>query len=179
MSSAVQRTQQTEITFLAVVVSARRDARRVRKSDWYLIDDTLPLLDPLGSDSRPGRPPSRHHAIISVWRDIDEFRPRPGEIVLVRGAKVNRNYVEDTETHRLRKLDKGMAAEWGLLNLYPNVRPGWWATEEMLEGMEVEGFRELREWRDGVLKREEQEERAWEEQQILRREREITEKEEA
>ena len=140
------------------------------------MDGSLPHLPP-SSPSAPPPPVRRRRTILSVWRDIAEFRPRPGDIVFVRGARVNRRYEEDTATQRLRKVG-GEGAEWGLLNVYANARPDWWVAGERLEGMAVEGYAELVKWRDEVLTRELQQEAQWEEDVRMRNEKEIAEREE-
>jgi hypothetical protein len=111
--------------------------------------------------------------VLSVWRDQDAFdaAAKPGSILAIYGAAVNKNYEEDVINKVLKQVPTKVPH--GHLNIY-NSNPGGWYVFE--PGEEVEGYKELVEWRDSVLRQEKKEE---DEELERRRKKEEEEKERA
>jgi hypothetical protein len=144
------------INVLAVLLGPRPDARKTRKKDYYIQEPSSIVVS--------GR---RRKTVLSIWRDQATFERdvKPGCILVIYGAAVNKNYEEDA-AYKILRFVKGKVPH-GHLNIYNDHPAHWYACEPT----NVPGYGELVIWRDQVLKRELQ----LEEEEELERERVLKE----
>jgi hypothetical protein len=91
--------------------------------------------------------------VLSIWRECDQAafdrEVKPGDIFVLYGAAVNKNYEENVTYKVLEKL-KGEKSAHGHLNIYKDHPGGWYACNPV----DVQGHDELVVWRDQVLRLE-------------------------
>ncbi|KAA8909019.1 hypothetical protein FN846DRAFT_776850, partial [Sphaerosporella brunnea] len=131
-------------------------ARKTRKKDYYIQDSTSIVLH---------HPRRRRKTVLSIWRDQDAFERdvKPGSIVALQGAAVNKNYEEDVAYKILRFMKEKVPH--GHLNIYNDHPPSWYVCDPV----NMPGYAELLVWRDQVLRRELQLEREEEEEEEERK----------
>ncbi|KAI5796631.1 hypothetical protein EDC01DRAFT_49330 [Geopyxis carbonaria] len=130
------------INALVVIIAHRFDKRGKAKNDFY-VQDMSSILE--------GEPTqTRRKTVLSVWRDLNVFKPSPGNIVVVLGAGVNKVYSDDEVGQVLYRKVGG--DEHGHLNIYP-TNPGKWWIHDLCDDI---GQTELERWYWGERMEEEQ-----------------------
>ncbi|CUS11684.1 unnamed protein product [Tuber aestivum] len=165
-------THGTRASFLAVLLCRRHpyDNKSLdgSKQDWYLWDPTSKLLPPSPSTTTPPHLPHRRRkTILSVWRDHSKFQPTPGTILALRNLTIDKHWNDTLADQNWREIldDKhwderigppvkmakvGRATGHGNINAFPTTPAEWF----LLDAGGVEGYRSVKEWWEGVGRRE-------------------------
>ena len=162
----------TLIAFLAVLLCRRHpyDNKSLdgAKQDWYLWDPTSKIIPPPPS-TNTSRPllSRRRKTILSVWRDQSKFQPTPGTILALRNLTIDKHW-NDTiadqnwkeildDKHwderigppvKMVKVNRSMGH--GNINAFATTPTEWF----LLDAGGVEGYRAVKEWWDGMGRRE-------------------------
>ncbi|PUU78221.1 hypothetical protein B9Z19DRAFT_1084586 [Tuber borchii] len=157
-------------SFFAVLLCRRHpyDKKSLEgaKQDWYLWDPTSKVIPPSTTTSPP-LPSRRRKTILSVWRDHSKFQPTPGTILALRNLTIDKHW-NDTiadqnwkeildDKHwderigppvKMVKVNRSMGH--GNINAFATTPAEWF----LLDASGVEGYRAVKEWWEGVGRRE-------------------------
>ncbi|KAG0638937.1 hypothetical protein HOY80DRAFT_965394 [Tuber brumale] len=165
-------THGTRASFLAVVLCRRHPydnkSRDGTKQDWYLWDPTSKLLPPSPSTTTsPHLPHRRRKTILSVWRDQSKFQPTPGTILALRNLTIDKHWNDTLADQNWKEIlddqhwderigppvkmvKVGRGVGHGNINAFPTTPVEWF----LLDASGVEGYRAVKEWWEGVGRRE-------------------------